>query len=126
MSAERYLLDTSALITFIEGEPGAALVKDLIQGEQALIPWVALLEVAYLSRRELGEAEADYRYALLKQLPVTFLWEVNEPLLLIAAQLKSGSRISFADSLIASYAVQQKARLVHKDPEFESLGNLHG
>jgi predicted nucleic acid-binding protein len=38
-----------------------------------------------------------------------------------AARLKSHNRISFADALIAAYAIQINAILVHKDPEMETL-----
>ena len=61
------------------------------------------------------------RYALLKQLPVTFLWSVDEPTLLTAARFKAQHHLSLADALIASFAHQHGAVLVHKDPEFEAL-----
>ena len=70
-----------------------------------------------------GEAEANIRYALLKELPVTIEWEMNEPLLLTAARLKAAHRVSLADAMIAAYAIRREATLVHKDPEYESLSH---
>jgi predicted nucleic acid-binding protein len=119
---EVYLLDTSALITLINDEPGAHRVENILRRGDILVPWIVLLELNYITRREHGEAEADYRYAVVKQLPVKILWEIDEPILLTAARIKSGYRCSFADALIAAYAILNNAKLLHKDPEFEQLG----
>jgi len=43
--------------------------------------------------------------------------------LLTAARLKARFRVSFADALIAAFAVRSSAILVHKDPEFEALAD---
>lgn len=123
MARRRFVLDTSAILTLIEDESGADRVQEVIQEEQALIPWMALLETHYISAQERGKAEADRRYALLKQLPCELLWENNEPTLLTAASFKALHRLSLADSVIASLAKGWGAVLLHKDPEFEPLSN---
>lgn len=119
--ADTYLLDTSALLAFIEDEPGADRVEAILRSEEVLIPWTALLEVYYITRQRKGEVEAERRYAMLKVLNATILWEVDEPTLLHAARLKSAHRLSFADALAAAMAAQNDAVLVHKDPEFDAL-----
>lgn len=121
MSAKPVLLDTSALLTLIEDEAGASRVEQVLRAGSAIIAWVSLLEVVYLTRQERGEQEAERRYALLKVLPVTLLWTLDEPTLLIAARFKARHRISFADAIIAAYAAHHQATLLHKDPEFEAL-----
>lgn len=121
MIPEPYLLDTSALFAFIEDEPGADRVEEVLKGSSVYIPWIALLEVYYITRRERGQAEADRRYALVRQLPATIVWELNEPVLLTAGNFKSSYNMSLADALIAAMAARQEAVLVHKDPEFEPL-----
>ncbi|MFQ5928292.1 MAG: PIN domain-containing protein [Acidobacteriota bacterium] len=121
MSPERCVLDTSAVLTFIEDEQGADRVEEVLQQSQVSIPWLVLLEVHYITQQKRGQAEADRRYALVKQLPATILWEIEEPTVLTAARFKATHRISLADALIAAMAVGQKARLLHKDPEFEAL-----
>jgi predicted nucleic acid-binding protein len=118
-----YLLDTSALLTLIEDEPGAERVEEILRDERSFLPWPVLLEVHYVSRQEQGQGEADRRYALLKQLPCKILWEIDEPTLLTASRLKASHRLSLADSLIAAFAQRQNAILVHKDPEFEVLAD---
>lgn len=121
MSETRYLLDTSALLTLIEDEAGAARVEEVLRTQSAIITWMSLLEVTYITQQERGVAEAEYRYALLKVLPVTLLWQVEEAALLTAARLKAVHRLSLADTIIAAYTMQMKAILLHKDPEFEAL-----
>ena len=121
MSRERYLLDTSALLTLIEDESGAERVEQVLTGEEVWLPWLVLLEAYYISLQERGQTEADRRYAMIKQLPATIVWEVDEPVLLTAARLKAMHHLSLADAIIAAFAIQQKAILLHKDPEFEAL-----
>ena len=116
-----YMLDTSALMTFIEDEDGADRVQHILARYPTLIASVSLLEVSYLTIQERGQAEADVRYALLKRLGATILWELDEPTILIAAKWKAAHRVSFADTVIAAYARRHKATLLHKDHEFEVL-----
>jgi len=123
VSADRYLLDTSAILTLMEDEDGADRVEEILQDGQVLIPFPVLLEVYYISLQEKSEPVADERYALVRHLPVTEIWSVDEPTLLTAARLKARFRVSFADALIAAFAARQQATLVHKDPEFEALAD---
>ena len=121
VSDKRYLLDTSAVLTLLEDEPGAQRVEQIIREGQAIIPFLALLEAYYISLQETTEATADTRYALLKHLPAVFLYDIDEPTLLTAARFKANYHLSLADAIIAAFAVREKAVLVHKDPEFEPL-----
>lgn len=119
--ATSYVLDSSALLALIEDEPGADRVEQLLRNHSVLLPFVVLLEIFYVSLQEQGEEEANARYAMLKALDVTFLSEVTEPVLLRAAQMKAHARISLADAIIAAFAAEQGAVLVHKYPELEAV-----
>ena len=121
MSQTSYLLDTSAIITLLEDEEGAARVEALLRQESILLPFLVLLETYYITLQEQTEDVADRRYALLKQLPATILWDVDEPTLLTAGRLKAAHRLSLADALIAAIALRHRAVLVHKDPEYAVL-----
>lgn len=123
MNPDTFLLDTSALLTFIEDEAGAERVEQVLTQGQVWLPWLVLLEATYITQQEQGEAEAEHRYALVKQLPVTILWEIEEPTLLTAARLKADYRLSLADAIIAAFAIQQSSVLLHKDPEFETISD---
>ena len=51
-------------------------------------------------------------------------WDINEQILLTAARLKAEHHVSLAYAIVAAYAIQHKAILIHKDPEFEALAGL--
>ena len=121
LSESKYLLDTSAVLTFLEDENGAERVEYLLRQEEILLPYLVLLETYYITLEEQPADFADKRYALLKQLPATILWEVDEPTLLTAGRFKAYHRLSLADAIIAAFAQRQEAILVHKDPELEAL-----
>jgi PIN domain nuclease of toxin-antitoxin system len=89
-----FLLDSSALFSFLEDEDGADRVEDLLWAEKVYLPWVALLEVHYASRQERGEDVANGRLALLKTLPAEIIWQHDEPALLLASRFKAQNRLS--------------------------------
>jgi len=118
------LLDTSALFTFLEDEPGADRVEQALNQVTTLVPWTVFLETYYITLRHEGQAEADRRIALMRHLKVRILWDMNESIVLTAAKLKAHHRISLADAIIAAFAIRCGAVLIHKDPEFETLTGL--
>jgi len=118
MAGKSFVLDTS------EQEAGAERVREVILKNSIIIPWLSILEVVYISQRELGEEEAVTRYALLKKLDANIIWDADEALLLNAARIKSTHSLSLTDSVIAAIATQHKAILLHKDPEYEPLQDV--
>ena len=118
------LLDTSALFTLIEDEPGADRVDLALKQVTTLVPWTVLLEMYYITLQEEGQAEADQRIALIRHLKVRILWDMDESIVLTAAKLKANHRISLADAIIVAFAIRCGAVLIHKDPEFEALTGL--
>ncbi|MCZ7663111.1 MAG: PIN domain-containing protein [Thermoleophilia bacterium] len=119
-----YLVDTSALLAFIEDEAGADRVEQALKQATTLLPWPVLLETHYITLQEEGVAEADRRFALIKQLNVKILWDIDESTVLTAARLKAEHRISLADAIIAAFALRRDAVLIHNDPEFDALTGL--
>jgi len=118
-----YLLDTSALLAFMEDEEGADEIDSILRTGRIVLPFVVLLEVYYITLRERGEEVAEKRYAFLKSLEAEVLWDLSEPLLLTAGRFKGIYRLSLADAIIAAFAKDKGAVLVHKDPEYEALGS---
>jgi predicted nucleic acid-binding protein len=116
-----YVLDTSAMLTLIEDEAGADRVEEILREDRAIIPNIVLMEIHYISLQERGQAEADRRYGLAKQLASEILWQMDEPTLLTASRFKAAHRLSLADAMIAAFAKRNGAALLHKDPEFEAL-----
>ena len=119
-----WLLDTSALLSFIEDETGADRVEQALKQPTTLVPWPVLLETHYVTLQKRGQAEADRRIALIKQLKVEILWGMDESTLLTASKLKAERRVSLADAIIAAFAIRRGAVLMHKDPEFDALTGL--
>ena len=123
--AELYVLDTSAIFTLTDQEAGADEVENILNTARAdecqiEICSISLMELFYMTLRELGEDKAVQLVALVKSWPITWVYP-DEKLLLQAARLKAFYRLSLADALIAAVAKLPDATLVHKDPEFESL-----
>lgn len=121
MAEAPMVLDTSAILTLVEDEPGAARVQEIMEQGTAVIPWIVLLEAYYISLQERGQDEADLRYALMKRLPVTFDDVLDEPRLLTAGRLKASHRLSLADAIIAAITLANAGTLVHKDPEYAAI-----
>jgi len=125
---KNYILDTSALLTYIEDEDGADIVDNLlIQAEEGLveisIAFISLTEVFYITLREKNEVEATRRIKLIQSLAVRIV-ESYEDLNLSAARLKAKNKMSLADAFIAALCKEYQGILVHKDPEFEQLSSL--
>jgi predicted nucleic acid-binding protein len=122
-----YVLDTSAILAYIEDEDGADIIEELlIKAERneatIFVAFVSLTEVMYITLQEKDEATAQARVDLIKSLSLT-IEESNEPLNYSAARLKAKNRISLADAYIAALCQEQDGLLVHKDPEFDNLSS---
>ncbi|MDQ1331177.1 MAG: uncharacterized protein QG578_1444 [Thermodesulfobacteriota bacterium] len=122
---EIYILDTSALLTYIEDEEGAADVENFLikaeRGEAEIyISFISLTEIFYISIQEKGETEALRRIELIQSLAVHVV-ESYKDLNMKAGKLKAVNRISLADSFIAALCRDYQGILVHKDPEFEKM-----
>lgn len=123
--SDHFLLDTSAVLAFLDGEEGADEVEKLLRGAakgelRVEICAASLMELYYISLQEDGEEEAAGLIGLAKSWPVTWA-RATEKDLLRGGRLKAFHRLSFADALIAASSQNRGATLVHKDPEFESL-----
>ncbi|MCU0287329.1 MAG: type II toxin-antitoxin system VapC family toxin [Acidobacteria bacterium] len=120
-----YILDTSALLTYIEDEEGAADVENfLIKAERGeveiYISFISLTEIFYISIQEKGETATLQRIELIQSLTVQVV-ESYKDLNMKAGKLKATNRISLADSFIAALCRDYNGILVHKDPEFEKM-----
>jgi hypothetical protein len=75
-------------------------------------------------RQQVDRLGIGRRVALIKQLEVNILWDMDEMTLLTAGRLKAEHRVSLADAIIAAFAIRRHAVLMHKDPEFDALTGL--
>jgi ribonuclease VapC len=120
-----YLLDTSALLTLRDDEPGADRVAELLslsrRGQaQCSGCFMTLMEVLYRVWKDEGELAGRLAYEQCLSLPMSWMHETPE-LLERAAATKARFSLSLADAWISASADMSSAILVHKDPEFEAL-----
>jgi len=122
---KRYLFDTSAFLTLRDEEEGADTVADLLykakQNEiQCFACFMSLMELLYRVWKDEDKQRGQLAYEQVQSLPIIWIHEDKE-LLEKAAEIKATQQLSLADAWIAASAIQQKAILVHKDPEFSTL-----
>nr|VFJ89669.1 MAG: Predicted nucleic acid-binding protein, contains PIN domain [Candidatus Kentron sp. H]VFJ96333.1 MAG: Predicted nucleic acid-binding protein, contains PIN domain [Candidatus Kentron sp. H]VFK05203.1 MAG: Predicted nucleic acid-binding protein, contains PIN domain [Candidatus Kentron sp. H] len=121
----KYVLDTSALLAFIEEEEGVETIDGLLEGasekrNKIYISTVTAIEVFYISLRKQGKTVAEERLELLESLPL-ITESLTPDLCRTIGEIKATKPMSFADCCIAGLAKAKNAILVHKDPEFESV-----
>ena len=119
-----YVLDTSALLALIEDDAGAERVEELLRSQQVYLPFVVRLEAYDITRQERSRDEAELRLARIRQLPVHWLDQVSDSVLSTAGRFKAVHRLSLGDALIAAFAADLDAILVHKDPEYDALATV--
>ena len=118
------LLDTSALLTLRDDEPGAARVEEALEHPRRCYAcFLSRMEVLYRVWKDEDERAGRLAYEQLKALPLQWV-EASEPLLEQAASIKARYSLSLADAWIAAAAQQVGATLLHKDPEFRAIANL--
>jgi predicted nucleic acid-binding protein len=124
----RFVLDTSALLTLHNDEPGservAAVLLAAADGHAEVYGcFISLMEVLYRVWKNDGERAGRNAYAQCLQLPIVWVRE-SAALLERAAAVKAMHAISLADAWIAATALECEATLMHKDPEFEAVAAL--
>ena len=119
------VLDSWSILAYLEDEPAAQKVADLIADahEKKISVHMSVInvgEVWYIIAREISEAEADKSIAEIKQLGIEFV-DADWSLVLAAAKFKAKGRISYADCFAAALAKENKADLVTGDQEFKQV-----
>lgn len=121
-----YVLDSWSILAYLEDEPAAAMVADLIveaheRRIQLLMSVVNVGEVWYILARRTSDADADRSVTELHELGIEFR-DADWRLVHGAARFKSKHKISFADGFAAALTSQEKdAVLLTGDQAFKSL-----
>ena len=128
MSEYRYVLDTYAILTVIEDEPGAQTVAEIIttQGAMLYLSIISLGEIYYILLRRLGEqaAEEVVQNTLAEQ--SLALVEVTWPKVKDAARIKAIGGLSYADSFVLALGKELNAPVVTGDPEINAIARETG
>lgn len=125
--AKAYVLDAWAVIAYLEDEPSAPQIADLIASahEEEIPVYMTVVnvgEVWYTIAREISEEDANASIKELRDLRIQFE-AVDWPLTQEAARFKSQHKMSYADCYAAALAKTKKGDLVTGDKEFNALGN---
>jgi ribonuclease VapC len=121
------VLDSWALIAFLEDEPAANDVEKLLQqatqGKQKLLMSVLNWgEVYYNTMREVSQEAAEQQAQEIAALPIDVIG-VGDDLTLArqAAIFKARHKMSYADCFAAALAKERNAQLVTGDREFKAV-----
>ncbi len=125
LQAGEYVLDSYALLAYLEAEPGSDRVRKLLEmakeGKCRLYMCVVNLgEVMYIVERERGLSKAQETLARIDELPIEIM-NVDRTLTLAAAHLKMDCPIAYADCFAAALSQIKNASLVTGDPEFRKV-----
>lgn len=121
----RYVLDSFALLAYLEEETGAATVQEILasceQDEaEAWLSVINLGEVLYVTEREQGLQAAQKAIATVDQLPARVM-EADRSRTFSAAHVKAHHALSYADAFAVALAQEVRGRVVTGDPEFETV-----
>jgi ribonuclease VapC len=120
-----YVLDSYALLAYLEAESGSDRVKALLTAAKArnchlYMCVVNLGEVMYIVERERGLSAAQDTLARIDELPIEMI-NADRTVTLAAAHLKKDCPIAYADCFAAAVARLQNAILVTGDSEFSKI-----
>ncbi|ADJ25493.1 PilT protein domain protein [Dehalogenimonas lykanthroporepellens BL-DC-9] len=127
---KEYVLDSFALLAYLEGEPGTERVVELLTRAEEkryrlFMSVINLGEVVYIVERERGLAKSQKILARIDELPITIV-DADRTAVLGAAHLKAGCPVAYADCFAAALALDSNAVLVTGDPEFGRISERYG
>ena len=119
------VLDSWAVIAYLEGEPSAKRVADHIADahEENIPLFMSVInagEVWYIIAREASVSDADRSITELRHLGIGFV-DADWPLAHEAGGFKSKYKMSYADCFAAALAKQKNALLLTGDFEFKQV-----
>lgn len=121
------VLDSWALIAFLEDEPAADALEKLLQQaaderHKLLLSAVNWGEVYYNTMRQVSQEAAEQKVQEIASLPIDIVG-VDDDLALVrqAAIFKATHKMSYADCFAAALAKLRNAELVTGDAEFKAV-----
>jgi uncharacterized protein len=126
LSAQK-VLDSWALLCYLEQEPGHEAVIDLLEKASALSKPLLMSvvnwgEVVYRVIQCHGDEKAAEVERIIRTFPITII-DADQDLTREAARLKATKKMSYADCFAAALAKVNKAELVTGDKEFKQIAS---
>jgi predicted nucleic acid-binding protein len=121
------ILDASALLAYLEKEPGYEKVRDEFtraanSGKNLLMASVNWGEVVYIIMREYSEDKAEQIIKLIDTLPIE-ISSADADMAKLAAYYKAKKAMPYADCFAAALAKMTKGELLTCDNNFRSMEN---
>lgn len=126
--AERYVLDSFALLAYLEKESGGAAVEEILTACNKAVAksWLSIVnfgEVLYITEREQGLQAAQKVVAAIDQLPFSVM-VADRSQTFAAAHIKAHYAVSYANAFAIALAQEVEGQVVTGDPEFEKIKAL--
>lgn len=117
-----YVLDSSAVLAFLQKEKGAERVKSLLETARegkavVYVSEVSLGEVYYILIRSVGQEESKLVLAQVLGLPLVVV-SIERRDILAAAEIKAVGGLSFLDCFVIALGKEKKATIITGDREF--------
>lgn len=128
--AERpvYILDAFALMAYLNGEPAAQRIRDLLdEGKSGkcdiCMSIINLGEVLYTMERNYGLNKAHESLTIIQSLPIEVL-PADDQAVFAAAHIKANHPLSYADAFVVVAAQKLNGVVMTGDPEFQDVTEL--
>lgn len=117
------VLDTWALLAYLDGEPAARHVRQVLRSARrkqavVLLSLIAYGEGLYVIEREQGFHQAQRAVGIIDQLALRVM-PADRLLVFEAAHVKARYPVSYADAFSVALARQNHGRVMTGDPEFK-------
>lgn len=121
------VLDSWAMIAYLDGEPVAQRVRQVLRRARrqqivALFSLISYGECLYIVEREHGLQQAQRAAGIIDQLPLRVM-PVDRSLVFGAAHVKAHHAVSYADAFVVALARQHTASVMTGDPEFDTVAS---
>lgn len=119
------MLDTWAILAYLDGEPAAHEVRQVLRNAKrkrisVLFSIINYGESLYVIEREQGLQQAVRAAGIIDQLAVQVV-PADRSLVFEAAHVKARYPISYADAFGVALATRTRGRLMTGDPEFRAV-----
>jgi len=126
-SPPAYVLDSFALLAYLEGAAGMPRVRSVLEGaavgrRRVYLSLINLGEVLYITERDRGLVEVRRTLGAVDQLPLAIV-HVSRSTVLAAAHVKARFPISYADAFAVVAAQDLGGVVMTGDPEFRPLAD---
>ena len=121
--AKVVVLDTWAVLAYLDGEPAAQRVRQMLRAARrqqvvVLLSLISYGECLYVVEREHGLQQTQRAVGIIDQLPLQVI-PADRPLVFEAAHMKARYPISYADAFSVALARRNRGSVMTGDPEFK-------